>query len=242
MRLYILASFVLLVVVATTRADEEKISKNKDAVNFAKKFTKLFGTNIGKKQAPKVTSKEDKVPDFCGNYECPPFTVKNKTNVYELRCYEKANWVSTSGFGYLEPMDPTAVAMFRKLLGYIEGANDQQATIDMTLPVICGVKGNGDKRNMRLSFYIPKKYQSKPPLPTDPAVHVTSSQFCAYVHSYSSYVTSFTTIEQHLNLLKRQLKVDGLEGTYNTQAFISAGYNIPTELVNRHNEVWLIKL
>eukprot|EP00794_Sanderia_malayensis_P015730 gene15730-17315_t len=291
MKFYILASLVLLVVIAVTRdADafefggfnfnslKKQIGKAKSGPNkfanwgrsfknkflskgFGGKFSQLFGNFFGKKQSlgnffgkkqplgnffgkkqPETKSPESKSPDFCGNYECPPFTVKNKTNIYELRCYEKANWVSTSGFGYPTPMGSTTVAMFRKLLGYIEGANKQQATIDMTVPVICGVKGKGDKRNMRMSFYIPKKYQSNPPMPTDPAVQVTSSQFCAYVHSYSGYVTSLSTVEEHLDMLKRQLKADGLEGTYNTHAFITAGYNKPTEFVNRHNEVWLIKL
>ena len=38
-------------------------------------------------------------PKFCKKRECPPFTVKNRTDVYELRCYEAAKWVSTKGQG-----------------------------------------------------------------------------------------------------------------------------------------------
>ena len=35
-------------------------------------------------------------PDFCGNYDCPSFTLESKTDEYEVRRYEGGKWVTTA--------------------------------------------------------------------------------------------------------------------------------------------------
>ena len=41
-------------------------------------------------------------PPFCRDYDCPGYTVKLKTDDYELRCYNSYKWVSTDEKGILE--------------------------------------------------------------------------------------------------------------------------------------------
>jgi len=180
-------------------------------------------------------------PDFCGDYECPPFTVENKTDMYELRCYSSANWVSTKDFGYPKPMGSTSRNMFMKLFRYIGGANSEKAKIKMTVPVLVGMKGDGKQKQLRMSFYLPEKFQKNPPAPTDPSVMVKSSKFCAYVHSFKGYTLFYSQIKRQVDMLKKRLEQDGLEGSYYDDAFITAGYNKPTKVINRHNEVMLMK-
>ena len=37
--------------------------------------------------------------DICHGYECPKYTLKKKTDNYELRCYPSYTWVGTSHTG-----------------------------------------------------------------------------------------------------------------------------------------------
>ncbi len=65
------------------------------------RFSKVFGGMFNKQLKKKPVEEKPvfKKPDFCKKYECPPFSLSNKTDFYELRCYSAQNWVSTSGIG-----------------------------------------------------------------------------------------------------------------------------------------------
>ncbi len=65
------------------------------------RFSKVFGGMFNKQLKKKPVEEKPvfKKPDFCKKYECPPFSLSNKTDFYELRCYSAQNWFSTSGIG-----------------------------------------------------------------------------------------------------------------------------------------------
>ncbi len=138
-------------------------------------------------------------------------------------------------------MGSTSRKMFMKLFDYIEGENSEKAEIKMTVPVLVGMKGDGEEKQLRMSFYIPEKFQKNPPAPTDPSVMVKPAKFCAYVHSFKGYTLLYSQIKRQVDMLKKRLEQDGLSGSYYEDVFITAGYNKPTKLWNRHNEVMLMK-
>merc|ERR1712070_1024702 len=59
------------------------------------------------------------------------------------------------------------------LLRYISGDNERNEKIEMTVPVLASVvPGQGPfcEENFTYHFYLPKKFQSNPPKPSDPRV------------------------------------------------------------------------
>ena len=80
-------AIVLIVLVGTVNADP--------GFGFIKKMIKKAVQYL---HAPSEKTVDGK-PAFCGNYDCPSFNVINKTDDYELRCYDKVYWVSTTSSG-----------------------------------------------------------------------------------------------------------------------------------------------
>ena len=89
MKIQILA--LVLTVFAVTVNANPKPGLFKSVLKFIKNY-------VNKKASLESKGKDGK-PAFCGKYDCPSFIVKNKTDDYELRCYQKAYWVSTIGYG-----------------------------------------------------------------------------------------------------------------------------------------------
>ena len=131
--------------------------------------------------------------------------------------------------------------MFQQLFSYIDGANSLGAKINMTVPVLQKIKDDGTSLKLKMSFYIPRKFQTKPPSPTNPNVIVESNKFCAYVHSFGGFTILYSQVEKHVEMLMKALKEDGLQDTYKSGTYLYAGYNKPTTIFNRHNEVMLLR-
>jgi hypothetical protein len=120
---------------------------------------------------------------------------------------------------------------FRKLAGYIFGANDQGKSIAMTSPVRMEIGEKGST----MSFVMPEKYQeSDLPKPKDAGVHIVKStpQYVAVIR-FGGYADDEKINEKRLELLKllqdKGVKVVG-EYTF-------LGYNAPFQFVGRTNEV-----
>lgn len=250
MRLCLFGAFALLATLSCANAIRPDFWKNKidehgPAITglfekLGQSLSGLFNKMLKKKMAEKEPTSEK--PAFCRSYECPPFKAVNKTADYELRCYSSQNWVSTSDFGYPTPMGYTSSQMFMRLFRYISGANSEKTKIKMTVPVLMRVEGKGSRKQMVMSFYVPEKFQKNTPKPTDPKVKMESKKFCAYVRSFSGYTIFYKTIQDQANALKKSLDSVGLQDTYNGDVVMSAGYNKPTDLFGRHNEVMLMKV
>lgn len=179
-------------------------------------------------------------PWFCHDLDCPIYTVQEKTDMYEVRKYEAGMWVSTTekGFRYSQAVSKG----FWKLFQYIGGENDAKQKIAMTAPVRVSVSpGAGPfcEDNFSISFFVPYEFQSKAPTPSNEAVFLSQAPaFEAYVASYSGWNSDkkFTKVASELFEELRSAGVDVREDMYYT-----AGYDSPFRLINRHNEVWLLK-
>ncbi|XP_051909418.1 heme-binding protein 2 [Hippocampus zosterae] len=159
---------------------------------------------------------------------------------YEVRTYQAAKWVSTTLSG--TSLDESKGVGFRRLFNYIQGNNYQKVKVEMTAPVTCRVDpgaGPACESHFTVSFFIPEEHRDAPPQPSDPDVFLENrDEFTAYVRSYGGF--SNETLERdELLKLKESLRRDGVH--FAERPYYVAGYDSPFKLVNRRNEVWLLK-
>ncbi|XP_070589710.1 heme-binding protein 2 isoform X1 [Erythrolamprus reginae] len=170
----------------------------------------------------------------------PEKRLNRKAPDYEIRQYESAKWVCTS----LRTIDWDAAinAGFMKLFNYIKGKNERGTKIAMTAPVTCYVQpgaGPFSESITTVAFYLPSQYQANPPKPSDPDVFIESkSAITVYVRSFGGFAKAKRN-QDEIQALAETLKRDGR--TFQERIYYTAGYDSPFKLLNRHNEVWLVK-
>lgn len=183
-------------------------------------------------------------PKFCHGLECPHFITVNKTDKYELRCYkEDYKWASTIVAGY--EYDKAVEMGFMRLFNYIEGENVPKKKIPMTAPVAVEIQpGQGPfcKNNFTINFFVPFEDQEDPAPPTSKDVYISTLKgFCAYVKVYGGY-SNIDEVQKYSEELSEELVKDGLGDSFRKDIFFYAGYDSPFRVVDRHNEIWFIKI
>uniref|UniRef100_A0A8B9DF74 Heme-binding protein 2 n=1 Tax=Anser cygnoides TaxID=8845 RepID=A0A8B9DF74_ANSCY len=154
---------------------------------------------------------------------------------YELRQYETAKWVSTVIRG--ETQKEALRQGFWKLFHYIQGKNEKEMKIDMTVPVTCLVKHVC--ADFKVSFFVPFEHQDSPPQPTDSDVFIEERKTAAvFVRSFSGFASTEKYAEE-AEVLAKILRNRGQ--AFHEDFFYTAGYDSPFKLFNRHNEVCLNK-
>lgn len=180
-------------------------------------------------------------PDFCGDNECPDFTVLNKSTHYELRHYHSSHWVSTSVVAS-SWTSKSQQSLFWPLFKYIQGANQKGQKIKMTVPVTTLIKPDpsSDGMNYTMSFFLPSSI-GVPPMPKSDEVFVNQKKdFKVYVHSFKGFAWGEEIWEKHVDMMQKHLDKDGISYHPRDQMYLTAGYDDPMKLFNRHNEVWLV--
>lgn len=141
---------------------------------------------------------------------------------------------------YLGERDSQA---FWRLFKYIQGNNAEKMKIKMTVPVAMRMqpgKKSGSLENRAMSFFIPYKHQKDAPAPTADDVRLTVAEpLCVYVKVYGGY-SSMWKVKRNYNALVSALKRDGLGDDFRSDVIYSAGYDKPSKIFNRHNEIWLV--
>ncbi|MFM7838557.1 MAG: SOUL family heme-binding protein [Chitinophagaceae bacterium] len=120
---------------------------------------------------------------------------------------------------------------FRKVAGYIFGANRAHQKISMTAPVHMEMREKGSS----MSFVMPSQYTAeKLPEPNDPEVKLKEepAQYMAALR-FSGFVSEKKLLK-YKTLLEEQLQQMGVPPT---GPFRYLGYNPPYQLVGRRNEV-----
>jgi hypothetical protein len=177
-------------------------------------------------------------PWFCHDLDCPHFKVLNTTSAYELRDIAKGAWAQTTTESVLYSVGVTEG--FQRLYKYIAGANEEEKVINMTVPVAVHIiPGSTFSKSVYTShFFVPYKYQSKPPTPTNPDVTIETKPGGVFaVVQFGGFVLEQHTLTSKRDSLAAALKADGIE--FDADSFVYAGYDSPARLQNRHNEVWL---
>ncbi|XP_044527609.1 heme-binding protein 2-like [Gracilinanus agilis] len=153
----------------------------------------------------------------------------------ELRHYEAGIWASTviKGGGQKEALRQG----FRKLFHYMQGENEPETKIEMTVPVTCLVQPGTTE--YKVSFFVPTKHQNSPPEPTDPDVFLEQRKGAAiFVRSFGGFA-SVEKFSKEAKALADTLEKEGQ--SFHSDFYYTAGYNRPFTLFNRHNEVWYFK-
>lgn len=138
-------------------------------------------------------------------------------------------------------------SMFQKLFKYISGQNDRKEKVKMTAPVLMQVSMDKTKKetlDLRMNFFVPPEQVDTLPNPSAADVKITSvPTMCVYVRWYGGWQMGLNSkMHTKVQELRSALKASGLEGQYDEQSMMFAGYDSPWRLFNRHNEVMVKKL
>lgn len=162
------------------------------------------------------------------------------------RCYDESVWVSTASTGP-HTGSTSFRSMFKKLFNYISGENDQKKKVPMTAPVLVQVsldKNIKDTLDIKMNFFAPPETVETLPNPSASDVKISSlPKMCVYVYSYGGWQSSVNkSMKKRVYKLRNALKKAGLEGQYDKESMIFAGYDSPWRLLKRHNEVMVRKI
>lgn len=181
---------------------------------------------------------ETESPWFCHGLDCPVFKALKGGAGYEAREYDASNWFSTSLTGV--DLSEATDKMFEKLFDYIEGENDKKVKIKMTAPVLIRlIPGPGPtcKSNFTMSFFDAPNVPN-PPTPTDKTVFFSElPKQKVYVGSFGGFANEQKWLEAAEKLSAALIK-DGKK--FEQDYFLTAGYDSPFRILERHNEVWYI--
>ncbi|ESO88879.1 hypothetical protein LOTGIDRAFT_125538 [Lottia gigantea] len=208
-----------------------------------KQLLKIFLSNYSIKNillpGPAITNTENlnQKPDFCNKLDCPKFeVVKDVKDKYQIRQYEPSKWVMTEMLGV--NYEDAKKKMFMKLFEYIQGKNVKDMKIEMTAPVLMRLipgQGPACDNNFTMAFYVSNSVPN-PPKAKDSTVYLKNyPKFKAFVRSFPGYITEEKDFIEETRKLITYLNGTSLDKSY----FITAGYNSPFQLLDRHNEVWL---
>ena len=158
------------------------------------------------------------------SYEEPEYSVVKKTDVYEVRKYQKRT-VAEVSYGEED-------SGFRVLFDYISGANKGSKEVEMTIPVTQSkeidmtvpVTQSTTDGKMSMRFFLPMQYSKhNAPEPNDERVRIIDlpAEYFAVI-SYSGFASD-GNFEEHYTELKAALDKDGMvikgppiKATYNS--------------------------
>ncbi|GAA0185471.1 hypothetical protein LIER_32759 [Lithospermum erythrorhizon] len=192
-----------------------------------------------------VNGKKFPIPLNCLRYECPSYDIiqTNMKEGFEIRKYNSAAWASTrliSSTSFIL----AANQAFLTLFNYTQGANDRARKFNLTAPVLIDVYTPTPPSSTRISsyviyFYLPRKYQKRPPLSNKVSIVKLPPHEYAAVRRTSSAFLNQTNTAYEVSSLRNSLRGTSWVGAVTAPAapLTAASYNAPFELKDRVNEV-----
>merc|ERR1711953_265660 len=167
-------------------------------------------------------------------YEEAPHTEKQLSDGIVERNYPEKKWACTD-----KTVDSESEAdqgqMFWRLFGYIQGENEENKKIKMTVPVKTLVKAENSDTKLEMCFFIGEEHQSNPPTPTNQKVSIKQFGGKLYTRTLSGYMNT-DTWRQEAQQLKQ--KLNDLSIKFDSSRYYKVGYDAPFKFWNRRNEVW----
>jgi len=120
-------------------------------------------------------------PAFCQEHDCPSFDVLRSGKTFEIRKYKTAKWLtynitSHGSFVKGKAFKQALKTGMELILDYNDGHNEHGVKVPMTVPVrVFAHERFGEKHDhvqYIVAFYIPVKFQSKPPKPQDNRLNI----------------------------------------------------------------------
>lgn len=175
----------------------------------------LFNTN---KAMAKTSSKGIETPEYRVINKIENIEIREYPDLLIASTYMGSSYSSNSGNG------------FRKVAGYIFGANERNEKISMTSPVMVELSDT-----MKMSFIMPSGYKiNNLPRPDNRDVVIESQgKRTLAVISYSGY-SNDEKMKKYSKVLQDILNKNKI--AYKGE-FLFFGYNPPYRLINRTNEI-----
>ncbi|RXG57684.1 Heme-binding protein 1 [Armadillidium vulgare] len=152
--------------------------------------------------------------------ESAPYEVIKKERTYEIRKYPGAKWAchDLEKDSYISRF---MEAQYHDLFQYFSGSNREKVNLALTTPITMKLTNKNNRRvNNQMCFYIPQKYQQKPPTPTNKEIYIEDRQSM--------------TIYARNDLMLENAKVD-------FSFFYGVNYDPPVRGNERRNEVWFVE-
>lgn len=157
---------------------------------------------------------------------------------FGARRLQAAKWVSTE-IDRTGNMESNYRDAFFRLFRYITGANDQGATISMTVPVINQMYMNStfDTWYHSMSFYIPAEFQENTPVPTVERVEIEEfKDVMVYYRAFGGDDMSEERYKKELINLATALTNEGV--SFYPYIAIAGGYTRPGYGTQRHEVMY----
>lgn len=201
------------------------------------------------------------VAPSCKSLECPAYESIHRDKDYEIRRYNGTVWMSTvPPIKNISFVGATKTG-FLSLFDYIQGQNMEQAKVPMTAPVLTGIfpsRGPFCESSFVVSFYVPEKFQEKPP-EAEKSLALKARKWdivYAAVRRFGGYVTDSNIGEEAAKLQASLIDTPWADAISKSQQRIAEGhhgregkdpslfsvaqYNSPFEFKNRVNEIWML--
>ncbi|XP_072032825.1 heme-binding protein 1-like [Amphiura filiformis] len=174
--------------------------------------------------------------------EMPEYSVVSSNEVYEERVYVESKWAVTrvTGKVYKE----SSSEGFTRLFKYIAGTNKEGKNVPMTSPVCIHITPADEWKtcvqNFGVGFFIPPgEHTENPPTPNEDSMITIRST--PKTHVYVRQFTGFAGEPEIVEELKKLRDALGSDHPYVEEFYYFCGYDSPMKLINRRNEVWLLK-
>ncbi|CAF0764416.1 unnamed protein product [Didymodactylos carnosus] len=164
----------------------------------------------------------------------PKYEILESHKEYEKRKYSALSYVATQFEA--KTGDEPVMSHLWKLVKYTQGGNSDVKILKIYLPVMVKVKQKSKlENNFTLMLVLEKEDQINPPKPTVEGVFILNQPECI-VYS-NGFAKEADWKRESIDLMKNLHSVP-----INHEEIISATYDLPTKLMNRHNEVMFIGL
>ena len=161
------------------------------------------------------------------DYESVPYETVKKYEGYEERKYPSVNFVCTELTYNIYEYSQEESYMFYKLFSYISGVNSENQTIKMTVPVISKLAPKEYYHiTKEMCFYLPMKFQDKPPQPTDKAVVIKKSneRVVLVKKFWGNAMTDYVLMDNAASFF-REMEIAGRADEIILGYFYTAGYD-----------------
>merc|ERR1719470_647546 len=159
----------------------------------------------------------------------------------EERLYPARKWVCTKKVSSVTDSDPKS-GMFWSLFKYIQGGNSAEAKIEMTTPVTTMAKADTAAGTVtyEMCFFIGAAHESSPPTPSNTRVYIKEEpERRIFTRKVGGWMDS-EAWETEATELKEVLTGKGL--SFSDESYYQVGYDAPSKVWNRRNEVWFYSL
>ncbi|CAN7992094.1 heme-binding protein 2-like [Ixodes scapularis] len=171
--------------------------------------------------------------------ECIDYEILSNEAEYEERQYPETMWISVTT--QATSLYDAKRRSFRKLIYYIQAFNDQNVTVDLTTPHrtrVSRVMSSRSLSNYTMAFPLPNNLYGNPPRALDKEVFIQIEPPRKYiVKVFGGTPTEQDWLRQAEGFIQKMRK----DSRVLTDHYYVARYDLVFWVLERRNEIWLVK-